>query len=331
MHRASTAPSSKRPPRPLRMLIGILATVAAVCCVPAVAVAEGETGYVTFPGTPMKVSIGALGQCESSYPLSGGNYFPGAGTLGDCGFFLAFPKTGAGQPKALQAQTFGFAGFAGPHLPNEYVPVSQSPVSGSGTEAAPYTQTTVFKVVDSEEHEDALITETTTYVNGQPEFTSSFDVKNVTNPATKIYFRAMYAGDLYVNGNDYGTGVFLGGPPRFVGGQNTASGVLGGFQEAPAPALPWSSFQEGCWNETAFENEGGVGRCEAASPTDQGIWNDVRTPSKNRTPSTKRSIQPRSTTQQASSGTNCAKPVWKQARNRPSRSSTGPKCRTPCR
>lgn len=253
-----------------------LAALLAACCMPAVASAEEETGPIIFPGTPMTVSIGSRGQCESSYPLSGGNYFPGFGTLGDCGFFLAFPKAGAGQPTALQGQTFGFAGFAGPHLPNEYVPVSQSSVTGSGTEAAPYTETTVFKVVDSEEHEYALITETTTYVNGQPEFTSSFDVKNVTKPATKIYFRAIYAGDLYVNGNDYGTGVFLGGPPRFVGGQNTASGVLGGFQEAPAPALPWSSFQEGCWNETAHENEGIEPRCGGASLTDQGIWNDVR-------------------------------------------------------
>ena len=273
MHRASIEPSTG-PRRPIRALVALLVSVVA-CWVPAIASAEEETGPVIFPGTPMTVSIGSRGQCESSYPISGGNYFPGSGTLGDCGFFLAFPTAGAGQPKALQGQTFGFSGFAGPHLPNQYVPVSQSPVTGSGTEATPYVETTVFKVVDSEGQEDALITETTTYVNGQPEFTSSFDVKNVTSkPATKIYFRAMYAGDLYVNGNDYGTGVFLGGPPRFIGGQNTASGVLGGFQEAPVPALPWSSFQEGCWNETAFENEGG--RCEGASPTDQGIWNDVR-------------------------------------------------------
>lgn len=273
MHRASTEPS-KRQLRPLRALVALLVAVAA-CCVPTVASAEEETGPIIFPGTPMTVSIGSRGQCESSYPLSGGNYFPGDGTLGDCGFFLAFPKAGTGQPKALQEQTFGFSGFAGPHVPNQYVPISQSAVTGAGTEASPYTETTVFKVIDSEEHEDALITETTTYVNGQPQFTSSFDVKNVTKPETKIYFRAMYAGDLYVNGNDYGTGVFLGGPPRFVGGQNTASGVLGGFQEAPAPALPWSSFQEGCWNEAATEEESG-GRCEGANATDQGIWNDVR-------------------------------------------------------
>jgi hypothetical protein len=264
----------RRHSRSIGALLGVMATMAtllAVSIVPEVAGAEVEPGAVSFPGSPLTVSVGPLGQCQSSYPASGNNYFPEGGNIGDCGFFLAFPKAGVGQPAPLQGQTFGFFGIAGPRLSSSYTPVSQSPVTGSGTVAEPYRQTTVFKVVDSEGKEDALITETTTYVNGQPQFASTYSVKNVTKPETKIYFRAIYAGDLYVNGNDYGTGVFLGGPPRFIGGQNTASGVLGGFQEAPAPALPWTSFQEGCWNEAPEPL-----RCEGAAPTDQGIWNDVR-------------------------------------------------------
>lgn len=258
----------KRQSRSIGALLGVMATLLALGLAPTVAGAEVEPSAVSFPGGPLTVSVGSQGQCQSSYASSGNNYFPEGGNLGDCGFFLAFPKTGSGQPEALKEQTFGFFGIAGPHPSSSYTPVSQSPVTGSGTAADPYTQTTIFKVVDSGSKEDALITETTTYVNGQPQFASTYNVKNVT--AAKIYFRAIYAGDLYVNGNDYGTGVFLGGPPRFIGGQNTASGVLGGFQEAPAPALPWTAFQEGCWNETPES------RCEAAAPTDQGIWNDVR-------------------------------------------------------
>jgi hypothetical protein len=251
----------------IRVLLGMLAALIASVTTVAAASAEAPTAVV-FPGSPLTVAVGSQGQCESSYPSSGGNYFPGSLELGDCGFFLAFPKGGAEQPVALQGKTFGFIGFAGPGLADEYTPVSQSPVAGSGSEASPYTETTIFKVMDSEGKEDAIVTETTTYVNGAPQFTSTYDVKNVTGK--KLYFRAIYAGDLYVNGNDFGTGVFLAGPPRFVGGQNTASGILGGFQEAPAPALPWSSFQEGCWNQTPES------RCEGAAPTDQGIWNDVR-------------------------------------------------------
>lgn len=240
-----------------------------------------EPSAVSFPGSPLTVSVGPLGQCQSSYPSSGENFYtyPPGSTLGDCGFFLAFPTTGAGQPAPLQATTWGFDGAAGPKLSsdgeggNTYLPVSQSAVSGSGTAGSPYTQTTVFKV-SSGGKDYAQITETTTYVSGEPQFVSTYNVKNVTSPSAKIYFRAIYAGDLFVNGNDFGTGVLLAGPPppRFIGGQNTASGVLGGFIEAGMPSPPWSSFQEGCWNAVPEF----LGRCEGAAPTDNGIWHDVR-------------------------------------------------------
>jgi hypothetical protein len=237
----------------------LLALMFALLCIGWVAASasafEGEGEFktepsVVIPGAPMSVYIGQRGQCQSSYLVAGtvdGNFFPGGSPydfspVADCGFFLAFPKEGAGQPTALKEQTFGFEGIAGPHGLSLYTPVSQSPVTGSGTAESPYTETTVFEVVDSEGNHDALVTETTTYVNGAPQFTSTFDVKNLTK--VKLYFRAMYAGDLFVNGSDLGTGVYLAGPPRFIGGQNTNSGILGGFLEAPAPALPWSSFQE---------------------------------------------------------------------------------------
>ena len=231
---------------------------------------------VTFPGGPLTVYVGERGECQSSYVIAGrvaGNYFPGGepfefSPVGDCGFFLAFPEGGAGQPTALQGQTYGFEGHAGPRGLAEYTPVSQSAVTGSGTTSDPYAQVTKF-AVESERETFALVTETTTYVSGAPQFTSSYDVQNTS--ASNLYFRAMYAGDLYVNGDDFGVGVYLAGPPRFIGGQNTSSGVIGGFQEAPAPALPWSSPQEACWSEVPS------GRCENAQPDDNGIWHDVET------------------------------------------------------
>jgi hypothetical protein len=224
--------------------------------------AQTDTTAVTIPGSPLSVYVGPRGECQSSYLVNGevaGNFYYGGNQVGDCGFFLAFPEVGAGQPAPLKGKTFGFQGAAGPSLTSVYQAVSQSPVTGAGTEASPYSQTTVFEVVDSEGHKDASVTEVTTYINGAPQFTSTYTVKNVS--ASKIYFRAMYAGDLYVNGNDVGIGVFLGGPPRFIGGQNTGSGVIGGFQEV----TPWTSFQEAYW-ATPFGE---------VTPTDNGIWHDV--------------------------------------------------------
>jgi hypothetical protein len=226
--------------------------------------AQTDSTAVTIPGNPLTVDIGPLGECQSSYLVNGevaGNFYLGSNVVGDCGFFLAFPTAGTGQPVPLKNKTFGFNGAAGPSLANIYTPVSQSPVTGAGTEASPYTQTTVFNVEDEAKTIYAVITETTTYVNGAPQFTSTYTVKN--NSSSKIYFRAIYAGDLFVNGNDRGIGVFLGGPPRFIGGQNTGSGVIGGFQEV----TPWSAWQEAYWSNP----EGFPGIASG----DNGIWRDV--------------------------------------------------------
>lgn len=237
---------------------------------------DTEAGVVSFPGGPLTVSVGELGQCQSSYETSGDNYFPPGGSIGDCGFFLAFPAAGSGQPPALQGTTWGFEGAAGPHGLDLYAPVSQSPVTGSGTTGDPYTQVTVFKVADYEGYEDARVTETTTYVNGADQFTSTYDLTNTsTGP---LYFRAIYAGDLYVGGDDFGTGVFEATSRRFVGGENAESGAVGGFLETAE--LPWSSFGEGCWNDTAEEDvddEEVEGRCVGAQFTDYGIWHTVET------------------------------------------------------
>lgn len=235
---------------------------------------SGEAGVVSFPGSPLTVSVGQLGQCQSSYEGSGDNYFPPDSNVGDCGFFLAFPGAGPGQPFALQGTTWGFEGLAGPHGLNLYTPVSQSPVTGAGTASEPYTETTVFKLLDDEGNDDALVSETTAYVNGATQFTSTYSVKNTTTDS--IYFRAIYAGDLYVGGDDFGTGVFEASPPRFVGGENNDNGTIGGFLESGD--LPWSSFEEGCWNDTSEEDEAeNQGRCTGAEPSEAGIWHTVET------------------------------------------------------
>jgi len=240
-------------------------------------VGAGAEGVVPFPGAPLSVFVGPRGECQSSYPLTGVNYF--INETGDCGFFLAFPKHAkAAQPEAyLTEKTYGFGGAAGPHLENEYVPLEQSPVSGAGTGAIPYTETTTFDVAEAENEAKpvnaaAHVTEVTTYISGAPEFTSTYTVENVSGKT--LYFRALYAGDLYVAGNDYGTGSFLGGPPRFIGGLNTAEGILGGFIES----TPWSAWEEGCWNETGgIDGEASeFGRCAGAAVGDPGIWHVVR-------------------------------------------------------
>jgi hypothetical protein len=238
--------SSRTPRRAQRVLLAF-AVILGVATSNAVA---ADTTATKIDGNPLSVYVGPSGQCQSSYTLNGlvqGNFYNGNpfafDAVGDCGFFLSFPGSGSGQPTALKGKTFGFDGNAAAvDFTETYTPVSQSAVTGDGSAGNPFSQTTTFEVIDTAAAKDALVTETTTYVNGAPQFTSTYNVKNLT--PGKLYFRAIYAGDLYVNGNDEGTGVFLGGPPRFIGGQNTASGILGGLLEVGAPALGWSSFEE---------------------------------------------------------------------------------------
>jgi hypothetical protein len=275
----SPAPAHRRTPSRARLLVAsaLFALAALGCLAPLPA-----SAVVTLPGAPLSVSIGPVGQCQSSYAGAANDFFPGDSALGDCGFFLAFPN--AGNPAGLRAKVFGFAGTNGPGLgSSEYTPLSPGVATGTGSAGDPYELVTTFKVTDGESKLDyALITETTTYVNGDPQFTSSFDVENVTgqsvaglNPdpvAAPLKFHAIYAGDLLTDGSDFGTGVFLAGPPRFVGGQNTADGVLGGFAEAPSPSPPWTNYQAGCWDAVPEA----AGRCASTSPADQGIWATVR-------------------------------------------------------
>jgi hypothetical protein len=283
-----TAPTAR--PRPRRWARRTLASsLAAAAALAVTAIGASAAGTVTLPGSPLIVSVGAEGQCQSNYLNAGNNFFPGDGTLGDCGFFLGFPKTG--NPTDIQERVYGFQGVAGPSLgATEYTEVSPGSPTGSGTAGDPYKLVTQFKVRDAGTEEDyALITETTTYVNGEAQFASTFEVKNITgepkseglNPAkgATLKFHAIYAGDLFTDNSDFGTGVFLGGPPRFVGGQNNTTGVLGGFIEA-TPA--WTNWQTGCWNvvpeprcpETSASDGGIWAAVEKAAETDEPVFND---------------------------------------------------------
>jgi hypothetical protein len=247
------------------------------------AIWAGTAAAVTLPGGPLSVSVATLGQCQSSYPGVAGNFYPGSAAVGDCGFFIGFPE--AGNPAFLQKKVFGFQGVRGPGLTWQYTAVHQGVVSGAGTPSDPYQLVTSFKISDPAQagkNDYALIEDTTRYVSGEPQFSSTFDVENVTGepvaglstaPATPLKFHAIYAGDLLSGGDgDFATGVLSPGPPREIGGANEATGVFGGFLEAPPPAPQWSNYQSGCWDVVPEVQ----GRCPTTSPADGGIWAAVR-------------------------------------------------------
>jgi hypothetical protein len=258
-------------PRALLRLTAFLATalVALATLCGGAALARGE-GSVTLPGGPLIVSVGSLGECQSRYPDIGFNFYPPSGTIGDCGFFLSFPATSP-NPPALQhggaGTVFGFDGIAGPRITFAtggvaYTPIVQYPTTGSGIAADPYLQVTSFKA-SIEGRDYALINVFTSYVSGAPQFTSTYEVQNVTGtpptstlepaPAATLFFHASAAGDLLVANNDVGRGFYQEGPPDFIGGQNAQTGTVGGFVAAAPPALPWTSFEVGEWDSVIWK------------------------------------------------------------------------------
>jgi hypothetical protein len=195
---------------------------------------------VALGGSPINVLVGERGQLQAfrtdrADPGSPpGIFFPATDELGDAGFFLAFPS---GYPGDSTPRIYGFDGTAGPHGLDEYTPVSQGAITGSGTASDPFKQVTAYSVGTI-----LSVTQATTYVNGSQEFRIRWEVHN--DAPGVVFYKALAAADFFFDGDDAGTGIFTAGPPRFIGGTNLDSGSSGGFVEVPGPGLaPWSAYQ----------------------------------------------------------------------------------------
>ena len=188
---------------------------------------SAQAALQTIPGNPLRILNADLGQLQARWlPETGltqsGFFF--SGDTGSDGFFVRF----ADGPVPDTTYSSGYRG-------TPFSAVSNGPPSGNFTPSSPGLNTTVYEARD-----DATplleITQETRYVNTESRFRVTYKVHNVT--AAPLRFRAGFAGDLYVDGNDSGTAVFVGTAPRFVGGTNTGSGVAGGLEEVLSSQLP---------------------------------------------------------------------------------------------
>lgn len=194
-----------------------------------------------IPGSPMKIYVDDQGQLQAFREgIESGIFYPppeaGAneGRTGDAGFFLAFPTS---EPASLNGSVWGFTGTAGPDGLSPYSIGTQTPTTGAGTAADPFTQVTTYAADDQIE-----ITQTTTYVNGGQSFDVRWAVKNTSGE--QVRFKALAAADFYFEGSDVGTGIYTDGPPRFIGGTNADTGMSGGFAEiSDGVSPPWSAYQ----------------------------------------------------------------------------------------
>lgn len=138
-------------------------------------------------------------------------------------------------------------------ITNGFQPVSNGPVTGNGTPASPFQNVTVMDA--QVEGADVLrIRQTVLYTPFEQKFRVVWDISNVDAGLRTIPFIWGTSADLYIDSSDSGTGVFIDGPNRFVGGTNSVSRTTGGIQEVISSLLPgestplaipkWASYQE---------------------------------------------------------------------------------------
>jgi hypothetical protein len=226
----------------------------------------------------MKIIAQDVGNLQANVaPIASNVFFPPSSDAGNAGLFIGFPvDTGPG-PAIAAGTTYG-------PVNSSFTAVSQGAVSGSGTQASPFTQVTTYKVVGSDTKDYLAVTQMIQYVNGTSQFSVTYGIQNVTNSAAgpgalPLRFRVSEAADTYIAGDDRGIGYFSAGPPRFVGGFNPNAGSAGGILETGTPL--WSHYQEDVYS-TIFSTAGspsGAGFNDSVNPNliDNGVgveWDD---------------------------------------------------------
>jgi hypothetical protein len=123
------------------------------------------------------------------------------------------------------------------------LPTGAPSVTGDGSAGNPFRLVQTFRGSDRQGAPAVDIKQELTYVNGETQFRAKLEVQNLTSSALRV--RTSMGADLAGGGSDTGTGLFEGGPPRFVGGFNTTVGAVAGLSEVTA----WSHYQEGPYSQ----------------------------------------------------------------------------------
>lgn len=165
--------------------------------------AELQTAFTTitsagpldniFLGVDIAAQIGHTG--DSSYEV----YPPGT-TPGDYGTFVVVADT----LYAPDMSGHGGTASGGIGTYTAFTPISQSPISGTGSSASPFTVTTVVGVGAT----GLTITQVDSYVIGQESYRTDVTVANgTTAPVSAIVYHAM---DCFLGGSDSGYGMLNG-------------------------------------------------------------------------------------------------------------------------
>jgi hypothetical protein len=156
------------------------------------------TAVITSPGPLSQIFISDTLACQVAYTGDEGfEFFPSTSPEGSCGTWVAL---GAG----LWGPVTGSAGQTA------FTIVSQSPVTGSGSQSDPFRIVTVVAIPEA----GLRITETDSYAVGSRSYRTDVQIQNVGNAIqTGVLYRA---GDCYLQGSDRGFVRVEGGSPACI-------------------------------------------------------------------------------------------------------------------
>ena len=246
-----------------------------------------QAAEAQIQGSALKFVLGDAGN-QQGYLLGTdsselGFFYSPREPRGDAGLFLA--ATSASNSRisgSLFVPAYARAGLDPDSSIQHYafVPVSSSSVSGAGTVASPFTQTTTMDaIVPADEPnfgDPALpvfrVVQTATHVNGSLTVKLSYQITNTSGQTVGL--SATVGSDLYLDGDDTGFGVISGAAgSRFVGGLNPDTGRTGGLVEQAGS--PWSSFTAGrysvVWSEVASLSAPLSNTVNSDSQVDNGV------------------------------------------------------------
>jgi Ca2+-binding RTX toxin-like protein len=163
------------------------------------AAADADTPYVDIgsAGPLEHIYLGNELSCQVKLPGETDlGFYPPDTIPGDCGTFLF----NAGNLYSPDFDQHGRTATGGLPSPQPFTPVSQTPVSGSGTAADPFSVTTIVNAGTS----GLRISERDRYVVGERFYTSDITISNATGASqtASLY----HAGDCYLAGTDNGYG-----------------------------------------------------------------------------------------------------------------------------
>ncbi|MFN8465911.1 MAG: invasin domain 3-containing protein [Caldilineaceae bacterium] len=193
---------------------------------------EAAAASIALPGSPLNILVYDDGSL--SLKEAGKNHFYSSRASG---FFLWIGDD-----------------VYGPSVPagiahNQYTLLAQTGLLGTGTQSDPWRVTSTLAAGST----GITVVQTVSYANSQRYIDFSWQISGssqIIKPVTLFH-----AADLYVDGNDYGTG-YLNSTNRAVGGYNVSTGVYGIFTPITPPQAYEESFYSTIWSRIGGTTRG---------------------------------------------------------------------------